>query len=184
MAITATSSLLRVSAPLSSASLLSASAFGLAPFRLTSLARFTCFVTRPEPGSCHLYTGSPRNQQFRILFRSSPEIGQPWILIITCSSMPEGMLTMLHRVVRLRSPSWFPHDGIPVPPFPHPFTTSAISAPAACGCLHPTPISRVRWTFHHLCYDLKAFRLPSRHKTYHHLDYRFMSQLPRWHRFA
>ena len=139
--ITGSSSLIRVSPPLSSASLLSASAFGLAPFRLTSLARFTCFVTRPEPGSCHLYTGSPRNQQFRILFRSSPEIGQPWILMITCSSMPGGMLTMLHRVVRLRSPSWFPHDGIPVPPFPHPFTTSAISAPAACGCLHPTPIS-------------------------------------------
>src|SRR5215469_10791771 len=64
---------------------------------------------------------------------------------------------MLHRSVRLRSSPYLLRDRITVLPFPHPFTTRAISAPAACGRLHPTPISRVRWTCHHLCYDRASF---------------------------
>src|SRR5215469_14470438 len=72
---------------------------------------------------------------------------------------------MLHRSVRLRSSPYLLRDRITVLPFPHPFTTRAISAPAACGRLHPTPISRVRWTCHHLCYDRASFQLPSCHSS-------------------
>jgi hypothetical protein len=100
-AITAASSLLLVSPPLSSASILSALVFTLAPFLLPSLVRFACSVQRAWTSFTPLKRRTLRNQYLGLLLRLSQERVQLLVLV------PPKRLSTLHQwftCARLSSP--------------------------------------------------------------------------------
>jgi hypothetical protein len=115
-------------------------------FRLASPEEFPCSISKPGPGSRHLYTGhhTTKRQVFVVLILG--------ILFVPSFDVASGVSMRNQWFTCIRLPN--PYMTSLIPPFDRIVHHLTVTGSAAYGCLKPTPVGRLRRAYLHLRHSI------------------------------